>query len=602
MGKNMDFYSLRVNLTNQTIRKEKIDDNIVKKFVGGRGIGIKILFNEIKRGIEPLSSENKLIFATGPVTNSPIPTSSRFHVITKSPLTGGLGESNCGGGWGSELDYSGYKIIIIEGKAESPLYLFINNGELEFNDASGLWGKTTWVTEDVLKKETGQKGLKILSIGPAGENLVSYAAIVNDKHRVAGRCGVGAVMGSKNLKAIAVKGVKKGYSKEFMDLKKKIADKIELINKNPITGKSLPNNGTAGGLTIINELGMLPTRNFTEGSFEHIEKIDAESLKNSILIGRKACKGCTIGCGRKIRVTEFPYEVEGEGPEYETLVTLGSLCGIEDLNAIAKTHNTCDEMGLDGISFGGTIACAMELNKKGKIPKKSLDGLSLNFGSKGDVIECVSKTAYKKGIGEDLSLGSKKLAIKYGAPELAMQVKGLEIPGYDPRGVQGQGLAYAVSNRGACHLRAYMISPEVFGIPKLMDRFSTNGKAEYVIYLENLSAILDSMVICKFLTFALRDTQLLDMFNSVTGWNWSIEELLKTGERIHNLERLFINREGYSGDSDCLPKRFLEEPLTKGNSKNTVVDLDKMLKEYYEIRLWENGVPRKEKLAELDLI
>ncbi|MHA1238765.1 MAG: aldehyde ferredoxin oxidoreductase family protein [Candidatus Odinarchaeia archaeon] len=597
----MDFNVLRVNLTKLSLRKEKISSSIVRKFIGGRGLGVKILYDEVKPGIDPLSPDNKLIFATGPVASTIVPTGNRFHIVTKSPLTGGIGESNCGGSWGAELRSTGFNGIIIEGKSDKPVYLWIKDGEAELRDASHLWGKTTWSTENTIREELGVDKAKIVSIGPAGENLVLFAAIINDKHRAAGRCGVGAVMGSKNLKAIAVKGSENASVSDEKTLKERVKECLKILKENEITGKGLPHLGTPALVSSMSEVGMLPSKNFREGVFPDAEKVSGETLSKTILVGRKACKGCPIGCGRKIKVTTSPYQVEGEGPEYETIVTLGPLCGVSDLNAIAKAHNICDEMGLDGISLGGTIACAMELNEKGKIPSEKLEGLSLTFGNPQCVVELAFKTAFKVGFGEEIASGSKRLAEKYGAPELAMQVKGLELPAYDPRGSQGHALGYATSNRGGCHLRAYMISPEVFGIPKLLDRFTAEGKAEWVIYFQNLFATLDSMVICKFLTFALDEEHILGMFNAVTGWNWSKEDLLKTGERIYNLERLFINREGFKGESDTLPKRFLEEPLAEGNSKGVVVQLKPMLEEYYKLRSWENGAPSQEKIRELEL-
>jgi aldehyde:ferredoxin oxidoreductase len=593
---------LRVNLSYESIREEEVDEETTRKFVGGRGLGSKILLDETVKGIDPLGPENKLIFMTGPVTGTAFPSSGRFHVITKSPLTGGIGDSNCGGNWGPELRFAGFDGIIFEGKAENPVYLWVHDGEAELRSAEKYWGKGVWDTEDKIREELGDPKVKLASIGPAGENLVLFAGIFNDKHRGAARAGVGAVMGSKKLKAVAVRGTGKPFVANTEGLLKTAKNVLKKIKENPTTSQGLPTYGTDVLVNIINTAGIFPTGNFQTGIFPAAEKISGETIAKTILVRNKACWGCPIACGRVTRVVKSPYQVEGEGPEYETNWALGAQCRIDDLDAITKAHNICDEMGMDGISFGNTVGCAMELYEKGKIPREKLGGLDLKFGNAQAIVELAWRTAYRVGFGDDIALGAKRLAEKYGAPELAMQVKGQELPAYDPRGAKGHGLAYATSNRGGCHLRAYPIAQEIVGWPEKLDPLKTEGKAMLVKMGQDVYAMYDSLVACKFLGWALADIgDIVELTNQVTGWGWSTEDFLKTGDRIYTLERMYINREGFSRKDDTLPLRLLKEPMPEGPAKGHVVELEKMLDEYYNVRGWKDGVPTKEKLKELGL-
>jgi len=593
---------LRVNLTKRRTKKEIVDEKTTEKFVGGRGIGVKILYDELKPKINPLSSENKLIFATGPATGTAFPASGRFHVITKSPLTGGIGDSNCGGDFGPELRFAGLDVVIVEGAAERPVYLWIKDGEVKFRGAKKYWGKGVWDTEDGIREELKDPKIRFASIGPAGENLVLTAAIINDKHRAAGRTGVGAVMGSKKLKAIAVRGTGEVPVADPDGLRNVMKDSLKLIKENGVTGEGLPTYGTAVLVNVINKHGAYPTRNFQTGVFPTADKTSGETMTKTILVDKKACWGCPIACGRVSRVTTPPYQTDGEGPEYETTWSLGAACGIDDLNAITKAHNVCDELGIDPISYGSTVACAMELYEMGKIPKEKLGGLELKFGNPQAIVELAWRTAYRSGFGDDIALGSKRLAEKYGAPEVAMHSKGLELPAYDPRGIQGHGLAYATSNRGGCHLRAYMIAPEIVGMPEKLDPFKTEGKAAWVKTFQDIFSMCDSLVVCKFLTFALNADYLTKLTNAVTGWNWSTEDFLRTGDRIYTLERMFINREGFGRKDDTLPVRLLKTPMPEGPCKGLVVKLDEMLDDYYAVRGWKDGKPTRKKLKELDLV
>jgi len=586
---------IRADLAKQAYKVEKIGDEVLRKFIGGRGLGVKILYDELKPKIDPLKPENKLIFMTGPLVGTYVPTAGRFHVITKSPLTGSIGDSNCGGDWGPELRFAGYDGIILEGKATKPVYMWIHDGAVEFKSAARLWGKGVWDTEDMIREEIGEKDAKIASIGPAGENLVLIAGIINRKHRAAGRAGVGAVMGSKNLKAIAVKGNKKVPIADETRLREAVKKAQAMIKENGVTGQALPTLGTMVLINVSNENGILPTRNFQTGYFPKADSVSGETLKDKYLKENVGCWGCPIKCGRVTEVKTGPYKIDGEGPEYESGWALSADCGIDNLEAVIKASNLCDDMGMDPISYGSTVACAMELFEKGKIPKTKLGKVDLRWGAADTIVDLVELTARRKGFGDEIADGSMRLAKKYGVPELAMQVKGLELPAYDPRGVQGHALGYATSNRGGCHLRAYMIAAEILGIPEKLDRFAVAEKAKWVKIFQDLFGVVDSAQICKFATFAVGAPEITEFINAVTGWNWTADDTMKTGERIYNLERMFINREGFTGKDDTLPKRFIEIP-------NPIpVRLSKLLSDYYGVRGWTDGKPTPAKLKELAL-
>jgi len=582
---------VRVNLSTSKIFHQKLDENIAKNFVGGRGLGVKVLYNELKPKTNPLSPENKIIFATGPVTGTKAPTSGRYCVVSKSPLTGTIFDSHSGGFWGPELKFAGYDAIIIEGRAEAPVYIWINNETVEIRDASEVWGQDTHITTEKLMKETDSNA-KVACIGPAGERQVLLAAIINDKHRAAGRGGLGAVMGSKNLKAVVVRGTSRVDVADEEEFSEILDESLMVIRKNPITDKSLPTLGTAVLVNLVNEHGMYPTRNFQEGVFEDAEGISGEKITETILVGRRACYACPIACGRVTKTSEK----EGEGPEYETAWAFSAQCGINDLMSVTHANYLCNELGLDTISTGNTIGCAMEMSQNGFLKEK------IEFGDANKLVELVEKIALKEGIGKELAEGSKRFAEKYGCPELAMQVKGLEIPAYDPRGAQGHALAYATSNRGGCHLRAYLIGPEILGTPALVDRFKPDGKADLVVNFQNLFAALDSMILCVFTSFALNPNHYAKFLRTITGLTFTDEDLMKIGERVWNLERLFNIREGFGRRDDTLPPRFLKTPLPEGGSRGRTVFLDKMLKEYYDLRRWDSeGVPLKSKLRELGI-
>jgi len=585
---------LRVNLSDSSMEDVIFNDKTVEKFIGGRCLAVKILLDETPRGIDPLGPENKLIFLTGPVTGTPFPSSGRFHVSCKSPITGGIGDADCGGDWGPELRFAGYDGIIFEGKAKKPVYLWINDGKAEIRDASKYWGKTVNETEDMLHAELDEPKAKIVSIGPGGENQVLYAAIMNRKHRAAGRSGVGTVMGSKNLKAVVVRGSGRPPIADLENMKATRKRILAKLKENPTTGEGMPTFGTSVLVDATNGAGILPTYNFKTGVFDGADKINAAAFQKEVYTKSCACWGCPVACGK--------VSGDGEGPEYEAIALMGASCGIDDPHAITKAFHLCNNMGIDAISYGGTLACAMEMVEQGKIPTDKLNGEKIAFGSTEALIDLVRKTALREGFGDDLAMGSKRLAEKYGSPESAMHVKGLELPGYDPRGSKGQGLAYATSPRGGCHVRSFPFAAEVAGWPIKLDPFTVEGKENITKAFQEIYAMDDSLVVCKLLGWALDAQDLTDLLNAVTGWGWSEDDFMKAGERVWNIEKLYMLREGFTRKDDTLPRRFLEEPMPEGPAQGETVDLETMLDAFYALCGWdENGIPLEEKLDDLGL-
>jgi len=584
---------LRIDLNKKKISSQPLTNEQAELFLGGRGLGVEILFRELPRGTNPLSPENKLIFATGPLTGTGAPTSGRYSVITRSPLTGTVFDSNSGGHFGAQLKRSGWDALVIEDRAEKPSYMWIHDDSVEIRSADRIWGSNTHATEDTVRSET-EKEARVACIGPAGERQVLISSIINDKHRAAGRGGVGAVMGSKNLKAIAVLGSHETSIADREEFTAVARISLEAVSKNPVTKDALPNYGTAVLVNVMNEIGALPTMNFQRGYFEDADAISGETIRERILEKRVACDACTIACGRSTKIPGR--ERHGEGPEYETVWSFGAACGVRDLEAVAEANYLCNEYGLDTISTGSTIACAMELSEAGHLAGGP------RFGDAEAIVNLVRLIGERTGIGNELADGSLRLAERHGHPECSMSVKGLEMPGYDPRGVQGMGLAFATSNRGACHLRAYMTSAEVLGNPCLIDRFKTDGKASLTILLQNVSAATDSLVLCRFSQFAMNPDHYARLLRAVTNVAFTASDLISIGERIYNLERAFNTREGFGRREDLLPRRLTETPLPEGHSKNITVALDPMLDEYYGLRGWtSNGVPTATILSELRL-
>lgn len=592
---------LRINLATKEIKPENLSKDLAKKYIGGRGLGTKIFSDEVDPKIDAFSPKNKLIFATGALTSTIAPTGGRYMVITKSPLTGTIASSNSGGFFGYKLKSTGYDMLIFENKAQKPCYLYIDDEKAELRDAAHLWGKDTHETTDILMEEIGEKTAKVACIGPGGEKLSYISGIMNDKNRAAGRSGVGAVMGSKMLKAIIVSGKHKTLIDDKEAFNEAVKEKIKILKENGVTGEGLPALGTKVLDNIINSSGLYPTRNFQKAQFEGIDEISGEALvEKGYLVKNVACYACPIACGRMV---ELPQGKKGEGPEYEPGWAFGALCEISDLNAISQANFMCNELGIDPISVGVTIATAMELYEKGYIKKEELEkGPELKFGSSEALLYYTKKLAYKEGFGEKMALGSYRLAEKYGHPELSMTVKKMELPAYDPRGVQGQGLAYATSNRGGCHVRAYLIAPEIVGAPEKLDPQELKGKPEWVKAFQDLTAVIDSSGLCLFTSFALGAPDYADLLNKATGFNYSVDEMMQAGERIWNMERQFNLKAGFTAGDDTLPKRLLEEPIPAGPNKGHVHRLGELLPDYYKLRGWtKDGIPTDEKLKELGL-
>jgi len=510
---------LNVDLSKRSIKVESTDEKIAKKYIGGKGYALYLLYQILKekKDIDAFGGENVLIFATGPGTGVVgFPSPGRYHVMAlKSPLTGSIGSGNSGGSWGPSLKFAGFDAIIIKGISKEPVYLEIVDGKAELKDAAQLWGKNTFDTCRILKEG---KNASVACIGPAGENKVLLSCIINDEHRAVGRTGLGAIMGSKKLKAIAVSGDNKVEVAKPEEYKKVSKNCLEKLRKNHVTGEALPAYGTAILVNIINGVGALPFKNWQTGYNKEADKISGETMSKEYLIKKKACWGCVIACGRVTKVAKGPYQVPySEGPEYESIWALGNDTGVMDFGAVIKANHICDELGMDPISLGSTIACAMELNEKGYIKEEELQGIDLKFGNAAALVELVEKTAYKDGFGKYLALGSKKLAEKFGAPDLSMTVKGLEMPAYDPRAIKGIGLNYATANRGGCHVTGYTIAPEVVGIPEKIDPLTPDGKAQWVKIFQDLTCVVNSTVNCLFTTFAIGAGDYAELLSSVTG-------------------------------------------------------------------------------------
>lgn len=592
---------LRIDLTNRECTLESLDEEKAKKFIGARGLGVKTLLEEIDPKIDPLSIENKLVIVTGPITGAPMPTSGRYMVVTKAPLTGTIAISNSGGKWGTELKNAGYDMIIVQGKSDVPVYVNIEDDKIEIKEANHLWGKTSLETTKILCNENNERA-KVLCIGPAGEKLSLMAAIMNDIDRAAGRGGVGAVMGSKNLKAIVVKGSGKVKVFNEEEAKKVSLEKIKILREDPVAGGGLPTYGSAVLVNIINENGVHPVRNFQKSYTDEADKISGETLTEDCLVRKNPCYRCPIACGRWVKLDDG---TECGGPEYETLWSFGSDCDVYDLNAINVANMLCNEYGLDTISAGATIAAAMELYEKGYIKDEDIkeDGLSLKWGDAEAVVGWTKKMALREGFGDKMADGSYRLCESYGVPEFSMTVKKQELPAYDPRGIQGHGITYAVNNRGGCHIKGYMISPEILGYPEKLDRFSLEGKAAYAKIFHDLTAVIDSLGLCIFTTFGLGVQDYVDMYNVVVGGKLhDAESIMEAGDRIWTLEKLFNLKAGIDSSHDTLPKRLLKEPIPEGPSKGCVHKLSELLPEYYAIRGWDkNCIPSEDTLKKLGL-
>lgn len=608
---------LRVDLSAGTVKSEPLNMDWARAYLGSRGLGSKYLVSEVDPKVDPLSPANKIIWATGPLTGTMASTGGRYTVITKSPLTGAIACSNSGGYWGAELKMAGWDMVIFEGKSPKPVYLYINDDTAELRDAAHLWGKSVWETEPLLKKSLQDPLLRVSCIGKAGENGVLYAAIINDLHRAAGRSGVGTVMGSKNLKAIAVRGTKGvGNIRDPKAFMKVTFEKKKILHDNAVTGQGLPTFGTQVLMNVINEIGGLPTRNHQDVQFEGAKDISAEAMAaprasdgKAQLVTNQACFGCTIACGRISKMDPTHFTVSNKpqywgasgGLEYEAAWALGAANGVKDLEALQYATMLCNEEGIDPISFGATVGAVMELYEMGVLTKEQI-GIAAPFGSAQALVFLTEETVNGRGFGKEIGQGSRRLTARYGHPHLSMTSKSQEFPAYDGRAIQGIGLAYATSNRGGCHLRGYTIASEVLGIPVKTDPLESEGKPELVKAFQDATAAFDASGLCIFTTFAWGLADLSPQLQAACGEQYSVEELEKIGERIWNMEREFNNAAGLTKADDSLPKRLLTEPAKTGPAQGQVNRLAEMLPKYYAVRGWDSeGRPTAATRARLSL-
>jgi len=608
---------LRVELTRNKILKESLPEELVRKFIGGPGISTKILYDEVPHWVEAFDPLNLLIFSTGPLTGTAVPSTGRHFVNTKSPLTGYLGEANAGGFWGAELKFAGYDLIVVSGRAAKPVYLYVDNDRVEIRDAKPYWGMDAREADRAIHEDIGDKKVKIVDIGQAGENLVLISGIMGeDASRAAARCGVGAVMGSKNLKAIAVKGDRKVPVADRESLQNCLKELANILSKDPNT-RSFRKYGTAGYYSVGMDLGDSPVRNWTRGVFKGADKISLPGGYESVYVGNRACFNCMIACRRVVEVNRgrFATAPEVEGLEYQSLAALGGNCCIDDIEALVKANDLCNLYGLDTISTGSVIAFAMECYEKGIIDENDTDGIDLKFGNKCALIKLIHRIAKREGIGDLLSCGVARASQILGKEtfDLAIHVKRLEVAMHDPRAFQALSLTYACSPTGARHMEGETVFAErpAIDYPELelsdLDRLSTKRKAEAAFKVQNLWSALSAsgycLLACATGTTAYPINLNVQFLKAVTGRKLGFKGLMKVGERIFNLRRAFSMKHGLRREEDTLPRRLLEEPLKEGGSKGSTAKLTEMIGDYYRIRGWNpmTGIPTKDKLAELEL-
>ncbi|MBU1159285.1 MAG: aldehyde ferredoxin oxidoreductase family protein [Candidatus Thermoplasmatota archaeon] len=594
---------LRVDLTNEKISTEPLNKEWAKQYVGGKGLGAKYLFEELKPGTDPLSPDNILSVWTGPLVGTLVPLTSRYVIVTKSPLTGTFLDSYAGGFFGPEIKYSGFDGLIITGKAPKPVYLWLDDGKAEIRDAKNIWGKDTYATEEIVRKETGQKMARVASIGPAGEHVGLISSVTNDLTRNAGRGGTGAVFGSKNLKAIAAKG-SLGVEVPDMDGLLKMAK--EMIRTDVVDNPDhagMITDGTPILVEMSNDAGILPTRNWNDGTFDGHEGINSEAIKSRVFVRKRACFDCALACGTWAKVRRGIFkDSASEGPEYETLGLCGSNCGIKDVEAVVKFVEECDREGLDSISTGNAVAMAMELYEKGVLSKDDFGGLDMRFGNAEAYVKMPAMIARRQNIGALLADGTKRAAQKIGkgAEEMVVAVKGMEYPAYDPRGSIGMALAYATSDRGACHLRAWPVANDAYGS---QDPWNPEGKAATCVEDQTRTSIKWSFIFCDF--YGVSFPNMAKYYSAVTGNPSSEEHLRSLGRRIWNLTRAFNVREGFARKDDTLPEKMAKSPLRSGKTQGKSVSkesFEMMLSEYYSLWGWDSdGKPTKETLETVGL-
>ena len=603
---------LRVNLTDKTFAEETLPEKTAKEYIGGAGFGVKYLFDEVSAKADPLGPENKLIFAVGPLSGTTAPCASRMAVASKSPLTGAVGMSLTGGYFPVELKFAGFDALIIEGKSDQPVYIWINNGKVTFRSAEKVWGTSTIDCQQLIKDELNDQNVRIACIGPAGESQSKLACIINER-RAAGRKGLGAVMGAKNLKAIAIRGegsVPVASEDMFSQAKTSMQNAMK---ESPVLYTTFAHTGTPLVVEVTSGLGIFPSKNWTEtGVAAPVDKLGVEA-NTAKKVGKEHCYKCPVACSQIKLVRDGAYAGAMSVPEFEAMYSFGGQTGVDNLDSIIAADRLCDELGLDNMSTGVTIGFAMELYEKGIITREDTGGVELNFGNHQAMVKLISEMAFRQGLGATLADGVKAAAAKIGkgAEKYAMHVKGLELPGYDVRGAKAHGLNYATAYTGADHNRGYAFQ-EIFGIPvpEAVDRFITEGKGKLTKWNQDIrTATCDCPTMCAFLldmAFPATAAQnAADMLNAVTALNFTAEDVEKVGERVNNLARAFNVREGFTRDDDSLPERILTEPLKDGNSKGHFIskaELNQMLDEYYAERGWNaQGVPSRQKLQELGL-
>jgi len=592
----MDGYAgtiLYADLSRGIVTKKPFLKELKQLYLGGRGIGVRLVSDLVPADTDPLSGKSVIVFATGPLTGSGVPLGARHQVVAKSPLNDTLCSSDSGAFFGHELKTAGFDAVVVSGKAKKPVYLWLSNGEAEIRDAAPYWGMTVNETTLGIQKDLGDPHIRIACIGPAGERLSRIACVMSDQFRAAGRGGLGAVMGAKNLKAVATRGDRKIGVAQPEKLKVINAGMREKLSDGAVTSGGLADYGTQVLMNLINNHYILPTKNHQSAFFAGAEKISGEQMAKTILVRKKPCYACQIGCGRGTKVDG----IEAEGPEYENAWAFGADCGIDDLIWVTRANYAANDLGLDAISAGVTIACAMELSEKGFLEEK------IAFGDGAAMCDLVKKMGYREGIGNAMADGSYRFAEKLGHPELSMSVKKMELPAYDPRGLQGMGLSYATGVRGGDHINGYMISPEVVGLPQKLDPFTNEGKAVWTKAFQDLTATMDAAGICIFTSLApMGAPEYAAMLSVVTGMPIDEKEVMRIGERIWNVQKLFNLKVGYTKHDDTLPRRLLTEPLKEGAPTGRVWQREPLLDEYYAARGWDTeGVPTTEKLRELGL-
>ncbi|MEW9669302.1 aldehyde ferredoxin oxidoreductase family protein [Ammoniphilus sp. 3BR4] len=590
-----------VNLSSGQVEYRQLDEELVKKYIGGRGLGVKYVLDNGPE-VEALSEDNILCLMTGPVTGSRSSMSGRLCMVTKSPLTGTVTDSHMGGWSAARLKWAGIDNVIFKGKSDKPVYLYIEEGQAELRDASELWGHSTRATVKAMQERYGKEDLSVVCIGQAGENKVLYAGFMNEHDRAAGRGGTGAVAGFKNLKAIVIKAAQKGNMPEPAqeeEYKKANQKAVKAILEGALTAPKkggLSVYGTNVLTSIINEVGAMPTRNSQVTHFEGAEGHSGETVNATLLVADNTCHACPVACKKEVEVKEGKYKTRVESFEYESGWALGANCGLSDAAPIAYMIDQCNEYGMDTIELGNALSCAMEAYEKGLIEEK------IEWGDADRMIQLAEDIAFRRGFGNILADGPTRAAIQFGEPGLAMAVKGQSIPAYDPRGIQGIGLGYATSNRGACHLRGYTVASEIAGIPEPTDRLKPEGKGELLKIFQDLLSFSDSMNICKFSSFSENAENYAEQYSAMTGIPFTADDVMKAGERIYNLERHYNNLAGFNKrEDDFLPKRFTEEVAT-GNSAGHVSRMDIMLDEYYHVRGWVDGIVPESKLKELGIL